>query len=88
MRRGSSCRPNQSLAAGFAPAGQLGLGQLRAQDADRGVQMHQVGAELAEAGVQRLGLAGQLGPVARQRRKDYSTVMFSVRPCCPFSREQ
>src|SRR4051812_37486037 len=36
------------------------------QIADRGVQMHQVGAELAETGVKRPGLAGQLGALADQ----------------------
>jgi hypothetical protein len=58
-----SCTPISASAAGLAGPDQLGRG-IRAQDADRGVKVHQVGAELAKAGVKRLGLAGKGGTLA------------------------
>src|SRR4051812_1842250 len=55
-----SPKPAAALAAGLARPDQLGL-DTGAQDADRRVPMHQVGAELAEPGVERLDLAGKRG---------------------------
>src|SRR4051812_14536704 len=60
-----SSKPIAVLAAGLARPDQLGMG-IRAQDADRGVQVYQVRAELVAAGGQSFGLTGQLGTLADQ----------------------
>lgn len=57
--------PVAALAAGLLGPDRLGVG-VRAHDADRGVEVHQVGPELRERGVERVDLAGQLGALADQ----------------------
>ena len=58
-----SPEPVTALAAGLLRPDQLRLG-IRAHDADRGVQMRQVGAELVERGGAGVDLTGQLGALA------------------------
>ena len=87
VRQLLSPKPVATLAARFSRPNQLGLG-LGAQGADRGVQMHQVGAELRETGVKCKVLASQLGALADQGGGgDVHAAMVESRRWCSYLAE-
>ena len=72
-------KPIAALAAGLARPDKLGF-DIRAHDADRGVEVRQVGAEPVERGLAGDDLAGQLGALADEGcGRDIHAVMVESR---------